>query len=147
MKKKGEAVGQYFAKGINYGTLNFLYTHKTSGKVQALKQDLAYDKRDPKRARKKDTLKRIIANMTIGNDMSGLFSEVVDCIQSPLLEIKKMVYLYLINYAKQKSNLAVLAVNSLQKVTLLMFHSCIHIYLSRMRRTSTPLSVHLPFGP
>jgi vesicle coat complex subunit len=47
-------------------------------------------------------LKKIVANMTMGNDMSPLFPDVVSCMQISDLEIKKMVYLYLINYARAK---------------------------------------------
>ena len=43
--------------------------------------------------------------MTMGNDMSPLFPDVMACIQLNDLEIKKMVYLYMINYAKVKQDL------------------------------------------
>ncbi len=38
--------------------------------------------------------------MTVGKDVSMLFTDVVNCMQTPNVELKKLVYLYLINYAK-----------------------------------------------
>jgi len=53
--------------------------------------------------------------MTVGKDVSGLFPEMVQCMQTTNLELKKLVYLYLINYAKSKPELAILAVNTFIK--------------------------------
>ncbi|CAO1627614.1 unnamed protein product [Sympodiomycopsis kandeliae] len=74
-------------------------------KLQELRADLISEKKDKGWLRKKTTLKKIIANATMGNDMSGLFNEVVDCMGIQVLDIKKMVYLYLINYGRAKANL------------------------------------------
>ena len=45
-------------------------------------------------------MKRVIRDMTLGKDVSGLFTAVVNCMMTPHLEVRKLVYLYLINYAK-----------------------------------------------
>ena len=58
---------------------------------------------------------QVIANMTVGKDVSTLFTDVVNCIQTDNLELKKLVYLYLINYAKSQPDLAMLAVNTFVK--------------------------------
>lgn len=58
----------------------------------------------------------VIAAMTVGKDVSTLFPDVIQCMQTPSLELKKLVYLYLINYAKSKPELAILAVNTFIKV-------------------------------
>lgn len=58
---------------------------------------------------------QVIANMTVGKDVSTLFTDVVNCIQTENLELKKLVYLYLINYAKTQPDLAMLAVNTFVK--------------------------------
>ena len=50
--------------------------------------------------------------MTVGKDVSTLFTDVINCIQTDNLELKKLVYLYLINYAKTQPELALLAVNT-----------------------------------
>lgn len=53
--------------------------------------------------------------MTIGKDVSMLFTDVVNCIQTANVELKKLVYLYIINYAKSNPDLALLAVNTFCK--------------------------------
>ena len=58
---------------------------------------------------------QVIANMTVGKDVSALFADVVNCIQTDNLELKKLVYLYLINYSKSQPDLALLAVNTFVK--------------------------------
>jgi AP-1 complex subunit beta-1 len=63
----------------------------------------------------KHAVKKVIAAMTVGKDVSGLFPEIVQCMQTSNLELKKLVYLYLINYAKSKPELAILAVNTFIK--------------------------------
>lgn len=47
--------------------------------------------------------------------MSSLFTDVVNCIQTENIELKKLVYLYLINYAKTQPDTALLAVNTFVK--------------------------------
>ncbi|POW18670.1 hypothetical protein PSHT_05470 [Puccinia striiformis] len=54
---------------------------------------------------RKDSIKRVIANMTVGKDVSGLFPDVLKNMQSDDLEQKKLVYLYLMNYAKSHPDL------------------------------------------
>lgn len=53
--------------------------------------------------------------MTVGKDVSMLFPDLINCIQTDNLELKKLVYLYLINYAKTQPDLAILAVNTFVK--------------------------------
>ncbi|KAJ2019365.1 hypothetical protein GGI14_001660 [Coemansia sp. S680] len=59
-------------------------------------------------------MKKVVANMTMGNDMSPLFQEVIACMGVPDLEVKKMVYLFLINYARARAEIANLAVNGFE---------------------------------
>lgn len=66
-------------------------------------------------ARKKEALKKVIASMTLGKDVSSLFTDVLKCMDTPSIEIKKLVYLYIINYAKSQPELAILAVNTFRK--------------------------------
>ena len=47
--------------------------------------------------------------------LSSLFADVVNCMQTDNLELKKLVYLYLMNYAKSQPDLAILAVNTFSK--------------------------------
>ncbi len=53
--------------------------------------------------------------MTIGKDVSSLFPHMVKCMETTSIELKKLVYLYIINYAKSKPDLTIMAVNSFQK--------------------------------
>ncbi|KAF8845005.1 Adaptor protein complex beta subunit [Paxillus ammoniavirescens] len=73
------------------------------GKIEEFRAELqAAETKDKKFQKRKTVLKKIVANITMGNDMSPLFHDVVQCIGTPLLEIKKMVYLYLISYGRAK---------------------------------------------
>ncbi|KAK0561203.1 hypothetical protein OC844_003332 [Tilletia horrida] len=73
-------------------------------KVQELKAELAAasEKKDKGWVRTKAALKRILANATMGNDMSALFGDIVALMNIQVLDIKKMVYLYLTNYSRSK---------------------------------------------
>lgn len=68
------------------------------------------------RHHRKDAVKKVIANMTVGKDVSGLFPDVLKNMQTEDLELKKLVYLYLMNYAKTQPELVILAVNTFVKV-------------------------------
>ncbi|KAI6005978.1 adaptin N terminal region-domain-containing protein [Pisolithus albus] len=73
------------------------------GKIEEFRAELqAAESKDKKYQKRKTVLKKIVANITMGNDMSPLFHDVIQCIGTPLLEIKKMVYLYLVSYGRSK---------------------------------------------
>lgn len=79
--------------------------------------ELRADLNSEYRERRSDAIKRVIANMTVGKDVSGLFPDVLKNMQTEDLEQKKLVYLYLINYAKTQPELVILAVNTFVKVS------------------------------
>ncbi|CAM8946769.1 unnamed protein product [Rhodiola kirilowii] len=81
------------------------------GEIPELKEELNSQYKD----KRKDAVKKVIAAMTVGKDVSSLFADVVNCMQTENLELKKLVYLYLINYAKSQPDLAILAVNTFVK--------------------------------
>jgi hypothetical protein len=62
------------------------------GKVAELRQELhSGGKKDKNYSAKKIALKKIVANMTMSNnDMVALFPDVIECMNLPSLEIKKM---------------------------------------------------------
>lgn len=66
---------------------------------------------------RKEAIKKVIASMTVGKDVSGLFPDVLKNMQTDDLEQKKLVYLYLMNYAKTQPELVILAVNTFVKVS------------------------------
>jgi hypothetical protein len=111
------------------------------GKVAELRQELnGGGKKDKNHSAKKITLKKIVANMTMSNnDMVALFPDIVNCMQIPSLEIKKMYvphasvqislvdadeggglrcFLYLVNYARMKPDVALKALPILLEVRL-----------------------------
>lgn len=61
---------------------------------------------------RKDAIQRVIQAMTVGKDVSSLFPDVLKNIATYDLEQKKLVYLYLMNYAKTHPELCILAVNT-----------------------------------
>eukprot|EP01116_Phalansterium_solitarium_P013980 TRINITY_DN3145_c0_g2_i1.p1 TRINITY_DN3145_c0_g2~~TRINITY_DN3145_c0_g2_i1.p1 ORF type:complete len:907 (-),score=445.47 TRINITY_DN3145_c0_g2_i1:185-2905(-) len=81
------------------------------GEIGELKEELNSLKEDKRR----DAVKKVIAAMTVGKDVSMLFTDVLNCIQTNSLELKKLVYLYIINHAKLQPDRAILAVNTFQK--------------------------------
>ena len=117
------------------------------GELFELKEELNSLNKD----KKKDAVKKVIASMTVGKDVSSLFPDVVNCAQTENLEVrkssfcytltdryrfritsvsdniffftaivmqlKKLVYLYLINYAKSQPDLTIMAVNTFVKDT------------------------------
>ena len=98
------------AKNKTSNDSKFFSTNR-KGENHELREELRSHVRD----RKRDAVKKVIANMTVGKDVSTLFTDVVNCIQTDNLELKKLVYLYLINYAKTHPDLALLAVNTFTK--------------------------------
>lgn len=75
-------------------------------------RDPAFDK-DPQRRR--EQLKRVIAFMTLGVDTSPLFTEMImACITKDIVQ-KKMIYFYLTVHSESNSEIAILAINTLQK--------------------------------
>lgn len=65
-------------------------------KLNRLLRSIYIDK-DP--LKKKDVIKKVIAYMTLGIDVSRLYPEMVKASRTEDVVTKKMVYLYLINYA------------------------------------------------
>jgi len=85
------------------------------GEVHELRQLLRGAAQDRDQQKKRDAIKKVIAYMTLGIDVSPLFTEMVMASATNDLVQKKMVYLYLQNYAETNSELAILTVNQLQK--------------------------------
>uniref|UniRef100_A0A8C0KKN0 Adaptor related protein complex 2 subunit beta 1 n=1 Tax=Canis lupus dingo TaxID=286419 RepID=A0A8C0KKN0_CANLU len=81
------------------------------GEIFELKAELNNEKKE----KRKEAVKKVIAAMTVGKDVSSLFPDVVNCMQTDNLELKKLVYLYLMNYAKSQPDMAIMAVNSFVK--------------------------------
>ena len=76
-----------------------------------LKSELNNAKLDVRKA----AVKKVIGAMTVGKDVSSLFTDVLKCVETEDLELKKLVYLYIINYAKAQPDLALMAINTFRK--------------------------------
>ncbi|KAL2410624.1 AP-2 complex subunit beta [Exophiala dermatitidis] len=61
---------------------------------------------------RKEAIQKTIMAMTLGKDVSALFPDVLKNIATSDLDQKKLVYLYLMNYAKSHPDLCILAVNT-----------------------------------
>lgn len=84
------------------------FTTTKKGEIAELRIELRSDKRE----RRKEAVKKVIASMTVGKDVGSLFPDVVNCIQTDNLELKKLVYLYVLNYAKSQPDLTLMSVNT-----------------------------------
>ena len=54
------------------------FSTNRKGENHELREEL----RSPNRERKRDAVKKVIANMTVGKDVSSLFPDVINCIQT-----------------------------------------------------------------
>ncbi|KAI6655021.1 AP-1 complex subunit beta-1 isoform X1 [Oopsacas minuta] len=84
------------------------FTTTKKGEIAELRIELRSDRRE----RRKEAVKKVIASMTVGKDVGSLFPDVVNCIQTDNLELKKLVYLYVLNYAKSQPDLTLMSVNT-----------------------------------
>lgn len=97
-----------------------IYQH-IIGELSRIRKDLASDLPVLKR----EAIKKIIAHMTLGRDVSPLFADVIKSMQTTDIELKKLVYLYLINHAKSQPDLVILAINTFVKV-----HCFLHPFIT-----------------
>ena len=67
---------------------------------------------------KEEAIRGIISYMSNGKDVSSLFMDVLKNITTPSLQLKKLIYLYVMSYAKFHPDLAILGVNTFRKVSL-----------------------------
>ncbi|CAB3992401.1 AP-3 complex subunit beta-2-like isoform X4, partial [Paramuricea clavata] len=64
---------------------------------------------------KLEAMRRIIESVSSGKDVSQLFASVVKNVVSKNPEIKKLVYVYLVRYAEEQQDLALLSISTFQK--------------------------------
>ncbi|KAK3704683.1 hypothetical protein LTR37_013657 [Vermiconidia calcicola] len=95
-----------------YAYRSLLFSRTPQGKVAELRLELQSSggKKDKGHMTKRIALKKIVANMTMSNnDMVALFPDVIAVMSLQSLEIKKMCFLYLVNYARMKPEIALKA--------------------------------------
>ncbi|OAJ39994.1 hypothetical protein, variant 2 [Batrachochytrium dendrobatidis JEL423] len=64
---------------------------------------------------KLDAMKRLVALMSKGNNVSEFFPHVIKNVASQSFDVRKLVYIYLLRYAEQEPDLALLSINTFQK--------------------------------
>jgi len=64
---------------------------------------------------KLEGMKHLVALMSMGKDVADLFPDVVMAIVCQSLELKKLVYMYLVRYAEVRQDQALLSINTFQK--------------------------------
>lgn len=60
-------------------------------------------------------MKRLIATISKGRNVESFFAQVVKQVASPSIEIRKLVYIYLLRYAASNPDLLLLSINTFQK--------------------------------
>ena len=76
--------------------------------------------------------------------LSALFADVVNCMQTDNLELKKLVYLYLMNYAKTQPDVAIISVNTFVRVRFFIICRVRNTKIFSWSCVSLKKSGHLP---
>ncbi|GAB2288734.1 hypothetical protein Dimus_023050 [Dionaea muscipula] len=93
---------------LRFGTDAHLYDDPDDVNIASL-LDSKFD------SEKCEALKRLLALIAQGIDVSNFFPQVVKNVASHSLEVKKLVYLYLLHYAEKRPSEALLSINCFQK--------------------------------
>ncbi|XP_066237803.1 AP-3 complex subunit beta-1 isoform X1 [Saccopteryx leptura] len=78
-------------------------------------EDLKQMLESNKDSAKLDAMKRIVGLIAKGKNASELFPAVVKNVASKNIEIKKLVYVYLVRYAEEQQDLALLSISTFQR--------------------------------
>ncbi|ETS83342.1 hypothetical protein PFICI_05218 [Pestalotiopsis fici W106-1] len=123
------------------------------GKVAELRLELnSGSKKDKNFTQKKIALKKIVANMTMSNnEMVSLFPDIIACMHIQSLEIKKMCFLFLVNYSRMKPEIAVKAIPVLEQdmqdtnplVRALALRTMSYVHVKEFVEATVPLVKHL----
>jgi len=68
-----------------------------------------------KETQKVEAIKKVIVYMQVGKDASALFFPVMKCLELQNIEIKKLVYLYIIHYSRQRPDDAIMVIAAFVK--------------------------------
>merc|ERR1712054_510977 len=93
---------------------SYFVDHK-KGEVNELRALLQNPDVQRDQQRKRDVLKRVIAYQTLGIDVSRLFPEMMLATHTNDILQKKMIYNFIVYYAENRADLAMMTVNTLQK--------------------------------
>jgi len=88
--------------------MNSVFENEQKGEINMLRNMLdSNDKPEIKSA-----AKRVISLMRSGENVGSLFSSMLRCVKTPDIELKKLAYLYLVNYSGDNSEESIMAVNT-----------------------------------
>nr|XP_057930784.1 AP-3 complex subunit beta-2 isoform X2 [Doryrhamphus excisus] len=88
----------------------------SSGSSQPLRHDDLKEMLDSnKDSLKLEAMKRIVAMIARGKNASDLFPAVVKNVACKNIEVKKLVYVYLVRYAEEQQDLALLSISTFQR--------------------------------
>jgi hypothetical protein len=73
------------------GSDSRFFTTQKKGELHELRMEL----HSTDRTTKVDAVKKVIASMTVGKDVSSLFTDVLNCVQTGNIELKKVRFLSL----------------------------------------------------
>jgi vesicle coat complex subunit len=88
--------------------MSTLFDGDAKGDVLKLRDDLDGNDADLR----KHAAKQVVALMRGGENVQSLFASMLRCVNSSDLEVKKLIYLYLVNYSIQEPEQAIMAVNT-----------------------------------
>ena len=88
------------------------FVDNKKGEVSELKTMLKNIMSERDQNKRRDVIKKVIAYMTLGVDVSKLFTDMVLISHTTDIVQKKMIYLYLINYVETNQEQALMAINT-----------------------------------
>ncbi|KAK3524557.1 hypothetical protein QTP70_029870, partial [Hemibagrus guttatus] len=95
-----------------YGLWGHLFHQMT---FYFLNEDLKEMLESSKESNKLEAMKRVVGLIAKGKNASELFPAVVKNVASKNLELKKLVYVYLVRYAEEQQDLALLSISTFQR--------------------------------
>ncbi|TYH83617.1 hypothetical protein ES332_D02G143100v1 [Gossypium tomentosum] len=94
-------------------------------------------------SKKCEALKRLLALIAQGFDVSNYFPQIVKNVASQSLEVKKLVYLYLLHYVEKCPNEALLSINSLRTMAGIRLHVIAPLILVAVGKCARDPSVYV----
>uniref|UniRef100_A0A8C2DY89 Adaptor related protein complex 3 subunit beta 1a n=1 Tax=Cyprinus carpio TaxID=7962 RepID=A0A8C2DY89_CYPCA len=100
-----------FSQLVNNGEFAVTLNHRFLCRNEDLKEMLESNKE----SLKLEAMKRIVGLIAKGKNASELFPAVVKNVASKNIELKKLVYVYLVRYAEEQQDLALLSISTFQR--------------------------------
>lgn len=88
--------------------MSSIFQGESKGEIATLRDQL--EGNDP--YKRKQAAKKCVALMRAGENVQSLFASMLRCVKTPDLELKKLTYLYLVQYSTQEPEQAIMAVNT-----------------------------------